>query len=303
MASSASAPWRGKNAEHVIMSGYTVVVEAQNLLGEGPAWVAQENAVYWVDILGHRLHRHSLVDRTTTDWSMPEPICWLVERRDAPGFMAGFASGFAPLSLNPVQIGPIRQIGLARVDHRLNDAKVDPAGRLWAGKMPFAGDTPSGGFYRISGDGDPVCVEDGYIVPNGPAFSPSGEYLYHADSAQRVVYRYGLGADGELTDRRDHIVFCEDWGYPDGMTVDAEGYLWVAHWDGGRVSRFDPDGLFDRAITLPASRITSCVFGGKALDRLFVTSSRKDREDEPLAGALFEIVPGTTGIAPAKFAG
>ena len=137
----------------------------------------------------------------------------------------------------------------------------------------------------------------------GPAFSPAGEWLYHADSPRRIVYCYAVGEDGRLSDRRAHIHFADDWGYPDAMTVDAHGYLWAAHWDGGRISRFDPDGTLDRAVHLPASRITSCAFGGAALDRLFVTSASLDCPDEPLAGAVFEIEPGAIGIAPTKFAG
>lgn len=284
------------------MSEYRVVAKSMDLLGEGPSWVAREQAIYWVDIFGQRLHRHSLAVGDTTDWDMPEPICWLVERQSDDGFMAGFASGFAPLSLDPLTIGAVTPLGPLQEAHRLNDAKVDPSGRLWAGKMPVGCDTPTGSLHRITGD-SATCVDENYTVPNGPAFSPAGDYLYHADSPHRLVYRYALGPDGSLSDRREHIRFAEDWGYPDGMTVDSEGYLWLAHWDGGRISRFDPDGTLDRSVPLPASRITSCVFGGDALDRLFVTSSRADREDEPLAGALFEIDPGTVGIASAGFAG
>jgi len=169
--------------------------------------------------------------------------------------------------------------------------------------MEMTAATPTGTFHRIETGAAPVCVEEGYLVPNGPAFSPAGDWLYHADSPRGMIYRYALGKDGALGERREHIRFRDDWGLPDGMTIDAQGYLWVAHWDGGRISRFDPDGELDRAVRLPASRITSCTFGGDLLDRLFVTSSGADREGEPLAGALFEIDPGTTGIAPAKFAG
>jgi len=289
-------------AEGVDVTEYAIAAATRNALGEGPAWVASEGSVFWVDILGHRLHRLSLIDRAVKHWDMPEPICWLVERHGG-GFLAGFASGFAPLSLDPVEIGDIRPLGTPPANHRLNDAKVDPAGRLWAGVMERTVATPTGSVHRIIGDAPPVCVEEGYLVPNGPAFSPAGEWMYHADTPRGIVYRSAIGADGTLGERREHIRFQSGWGLPDGMTVDAQGHLWVAHWDGGRISRFDPDGTLDRAIPLPASRITSCVFAGEALDRMFVTSSAEDRDDEPLAGALFEVDPGTTGIAPAKFRG
>lgn len=274
------------------MTDYNVVAHTHDALGEGPTWVAAENSIFWVDILGQRLHRYRQSDGALNSWDMPEPICWLVERSGG-GFLAGFGSGFASLSLDPVSIGSICPLGTPRANHRLNDAKVDPAGRLWAGVMEMAGSTPTGSFHRIEAD----------AAPDGPAFSPAGEWLYHADSPRGAIYRYAVDASGTLGERHEHIRFKDDWGLPDGMTVDAQGYLWSAHWDGGRVSRFDPDGGLDRVVHLPASRITSCVFGGEALDRLFVTSSGADRADEPLAGALFEIDPGVVGIAPAKFAG
>lgn len=285
------------------MSEFSVAAETRTMLGEGPLWVERLGRLFWVDILGQRLHAFDVADGSVTDWAMPEPICWLVERVGRADFLAGFASGFAALTLEPLEIGAVTPLGPLQEGHRLNDAKVDPAGRLWAGKMQGQGATPTGGLYRTRGGGAPMCADDGYLVPNGPAFSPDGAYMYHADSPRGIVYRFALAPDGSLGDRREHIRFAEGWGVPDGMTVDAEGHLWVAHWDGGRVSRFDPDGGLDRAIGLPASRITSCAFGGAGLDRLFVTSARIDRADEPLAGALFEVDARVRGVAPVAFAG
>jgi len=146
----------------------------------------------------------------------------------------------------------------------------------------------------------------GFIVPRRSQTSfvvglQSGFYALRLD--RRIIYRFDLDEDGSLHNKAPFIHFADDWGLPDGMTVDAEGYLWVAHWDGGRVSRFDPDGGFVRAVFLPASRVTSCTFAGPALDRLFVTSARDCREHEPLAGALFELAPGVAGLPAGAFAG
>ena len=107
----------------------------RSLLGEGPLWSARENALYWVDILGQRLHRLSLADDRITGWEMPEPIGWVIERRSAPGFIAGFASGFAEVMLDPLAIRPIGDPEPELPGNRMNDAKADPAGRIWAGTM------------------------------------------------------------------------------------------------------------------------------------------------------------------------
>jgi sugar lactone lactonase YvrE len=279
-----------------------VAVHTRTRLGEGPHWAAGEDSVYWVDILGHQLHRLHLASGQHKSWPMPEPICWLVERADGDGWLAGFASGMARLTLDPLSIGPITPLAPMPPDHRLNDAKVDRAGRLWAGVMQNEGAAPTGSLYRVAG-GQIARADDGYLVPNGPAISVDGAWLYHADSPRRVIYRFAIAADGTLHDRHIHVRFADDWGVPDGMTVDAEGHLWVAHWDGGCVSRFDPDGQRVRVVPVPASRPTSPCFGGAGLDRLFVTSAADGCDGEPLAGALFEIDAGVAGLPPVPFAG
>src|SRR6266850_255460 len=159
----------------------------------------------------------------------------------------------------------------------------------------------SGSLYRL----DPVRtvkrLDTGYLVANGPALSFDERWLFHADSGRGCVYRFPLQSDGSLGARSVFIQFEQNWGRPDGMTVDAEDHLWVAHWGGSRVSRFTPDGTLDRAIWLPVSQVTSCVFGGPRLNRMFVTSAAIDRDDEPLSGSLFEVDPDTTGVPSRDF--
>jgi sugar lactone lactonase YvrE len=128
--------------------------------------------------------------------------------------------------------------------------------------------------------------------------------MYHTDSGRRTVYRFEMSAIGELGARTPFLTFPLGWGAPDGMTVDREGHLWIAHWDGGRISRFSPSGDQIFECMLPASQITNCAFAGDKLDRLFVTSAAIGKPDEPLAGALFEVDPqGHAGLAPRLFAG
>ncbi len=284
-------------------SVWSVAAETRDRVGEGPVWLASENALYWVDVLGPAINRILPEDGQLQRWAMPEPISFIVPRRNHCGFIAGFKSGFYTLRLDPFARVAIGDPEPHLPDNRLNDGKADAAGRLWAGSMAMAGDTSDGTLYRLDPNHRWCAIDSGYRVANGPAFSPAQDFFYHADSPRRIVYRFALDSDGVLHDKTTFIKFPDDWGYPDGMTVDADGFLWIAHWDGARISRFSPDGSLDRSILLPASRITSCVFAGPGLDRLFVTSAREDRDDEPLAGALFEIAPGVAGLPQGSFIG
>ena len=283
---------------------FKVLANLHNQLGEGAYWSAHENAVYWVDILTPALHRYALDTALVSRWPMPERIGWIVERRDQPGFIAGFQSGFVELTLDPVVCKPIADPEPHLPGNRLNDAKVDRFGRIWAGTMDYEIVEWSGSLYRLDAELKVTQQDTGYLVTNGPAFSPDHQFMYHTDSGRRVIYRFDFAADGDISGKTEFIRFPEAWGSPDGMTVDTEGGLWVAHWGGGCVSRFKPDGTLDRRIALPASQISNCAFGGENLDRLFVTSAAKDKPDEPLAGALFEVNPqGFRGLAPHLFAG
>lgn len=280
-----------------------IVRERRDALGEGPLWSPRENALFWVDILERKVQRLSLRDESVACWDMPEMIGWVIEREQAAGFIAGFESGFAELTLEPLRIVAIVDPEPERLRNRLNDAKADRHGRIWAGSMPVAANEPSGALYRFDVDRTVTRVDSGYTIANGPALSPDGTALYHTDTARGTIFRFRLHADGTLADRRVFIEFDPSWGKPDGMTVDCDGGLWVAHYGGARVSRFHDDGRWDRSIVLPASQITSCTFAGNDLDRMFVTSAADDAEQEPHAGALFEIDPGARGLAPYRFKG
>jgi sugar lactone lactonase YvrE len=234
---------------------------------------------------------------------MPEKIGWIVEQAGRDDFLIGLESGIARLSLDPFAIAPLVDPEPDRPDNRLNDAKVDPRGRLWFGTKSDVNPDSKGALYRLDPDLAVSRHDDGYGVTNGPTFSVDGRWLYHTDSDARTVYRFALGADGALGPRTEFLRFAPDWGYPDGMTTDSEDGLWIAHWAGGRISRFTPDGKLDRSIELPARNITSACFAGERLDRLLVTSARNDSEGEPEAGCLFEVDTGMTGRPATLFGG
>lgn len=287
------------------MTGHRIIAAgAPDTLGEGPVWSARLNRLLWVDIVGQRV-RSVDVDQAggAREWRLEEPVGWVAERQGRTDLLAGLKSGVASIALDPLEVTPLVAPEPDRPQNRLNDAKVDAAGRLWFGSKDDSDQQASGALYRLDPDLSVRRMDDGYRVTNGPAFSPDGRWLYHNDSGLGLVYRFPLHADGTLGPREPFVTFAEGWGYPDGMTVDAEGFLWIAHWGGARVSRFDPAGRLDRACPLPATNVTSCTFGGAGLDRLFVTSAALASPGGPADGALFELDAGVRGLAPVPFAG
>ncbi|MFV3078007.1 SMP-30/gluconolactonase/LRE family protein [Niveispirillum fermenti] len=276
------------------MRGVRVITrDSRDLLGEGPLWSMRENAVFWVDILGRRINRLSLADDNVTSFEQPDHAAWIIERT-AGGFVAGIGLDMVRLDLPANRRKIIGQVDRGIQGNRLNDAKADAAGRIWAGTMPITCDRPTGAFHRLDPDGGITRVDGPYTIANGPAIDPDGRFLLHTDTALATIFRFDIREDGSLGARQPYIRFEPAWGNPDGMTFDAEGGLWVACWGAGCVTRFTPDGRRDRSIDLPASQITSCTFAGPDLDRMFVTSAAVD-VDEPAGGALFEVDPGCRG--------
>ncbi|WP_176592122.1 SMP-30/gluconolactonase/LRE family protein [Sphingobium sp. EM0848] len=276
--------------------------DARDMLGEGTLWSARDNAVYWVDILAPALNRLSLDDGAIRRWAMPEPLGWVAERASG-GFIGGFQSGFARITLDPLAIMPVGDPEPHRPGSRMNDGKADASGAIWCGTMDMAEAEDVGALYRLDPDGSWAVQDSGYHVPNGPAFSPCGQWLYHSDTVKREIYRFARTAEGGISDRQPFIRFAEEDGYPDGMTVDAEAHLWVAHWGGGRISRFTPDGKLDRSIALPAKQVTNICFAGEELDRMFVSSASIGLPETEYDGAFFEVFPGVRGLPTHQFAG
>jgi sugar lactone lactonase YvrE len=286
------------------MNGIKIVTRRErDVLGEGPLWSPARNSLFWVDVVGQQLHCLRFGDGTISSWSMPEPIGWIVERNNSDGFLIGLKSGFALFWPDPFRIEKIGNPEPHRPHNRLNDAKADRFGRIWAGSKDDHNKEATGALYRLDADHTWSRQDDGYCVANGPTFSMDYRILYHTDTSARVVYAFNLSGDGELSEKRVWLRFQEDWGYPDGMTTDAEGCVWIAHWGGARISRFLPNGTLDRIIRMPATNITSIAFGGNDLRRLFVTSAMLGCEQEQAAGCLFELDSGVQGIAPHTFAG
>lgn len=274
------------------------------ILGEGPLWSKRDQCVYWVDILSHNLHAYYLNGESKT-WHFPEPIGWVIEREKGD-FIAGLMSGFAEVTLDPLTIKHIATPYPHEPENRLNDAKADDRGRIWAGSMHKPITKVSGAFYRLNTDLSWQEVDGPYKIANGPTFSADHARVYHTDTGKSEIYVFDI-IDGELANKTLWLTFPQDWGGPDGMTTDAQGGIWIAHWGPGRVTRFNPDATVDFSIDLPAKQITSLCFAGDSLDRVFVTSAAENLPEDREGGTLFEIpaplLRGHTGLEPQKFGG
>jgi sugar lactone lactonase YvrE len=278
-------------------------------LGEGLVWDAAKQSMFFVDIRGPAVHAYTPAKAAQRSWPMPEPIGWLVARASGD-WVAGFRSGVAALKLGqPSKIGWLHRLHKPNSPMRLNDAKADAHGRLWFGTMTGEDDTqPVGNFYRVDLDGQLSTVDRGYRVTNGPTFSADGRTLFHTDSPLRTIYAFDLSADGGLSNKRVWLLFGDDEGYPDGMTTDGDGHVWVAHWGGARVTQRDGGGRVLQTIAVPAPHVTNVAFGGPGLNDLYITTARSGLSPPqlaaaPLSGGLFCARDAGRGCLPGVFAG
>lgn len=282
------------------------IADVHAVLGEGPVWVAREAALYWLDIKGYRIFRLNDADGLST-WETPFRIGSLAPKKSG-GFIGGTEEGIADIDPAGGKFEIIANPEIHLPANRFNDGKVDRRGRFWAGSMDDTERDAAGTLYVIDTDMQPIAIDRNYKVTNGPAFSPAGDVMYHNDSARQITYAFDLDGDGRASNRRTFLQFGPGDGYPDGMTVDADGCLWIAFWDGWSVRRYAPDGGWLETVRLPVARPTSCAFGGANYDRLYITSASIGLDDEalamqPNAGGLFMAIPGVRGLADVPFAG
>ena len=274
-------------------------------LGEGPLWDVVSGKFYFVDIHGCAVHAWSPTTGARQSWKTPERIGWLIPRADGDGFMAGFQSGFARLWLEPVlRVEFLGSPHLGLPDVRLNDAKADRWGRIWAGSMNNRDPgLRQGQLTRLDSNGKFTVVESQIYIANGPAIAADGSWMLHNDSFLNTTYRYSLSVDGQLADKAVWRKFTAEEATPDGMTLDADGNVWIAFWGGACIRQFTPDAQLIQQIDLPAPNITSIAFGGENLDMLFVTSARNGLSEaqiaqNPQAGCAFLVRCGVRGGLP-----
>jgi sugar lactone lactonase YvrE len=284
-------------ADLIILEPVKVDVPAAEL-GEGPCWDAQSQSLYWTDIPASRVHRLS-ASGVHSSWDVGRQPGAVVPR--ASGGLA-VAAGHAFLSLDPLT-GEVAELAVAPglPGTRMNDGKCDRSGRFYAGTMDADEAPGRGSFYRLEPDLNVTEIYTGIGISNGLGWSPDDGLMYYIDSLDYriAVMDYDL-ATGQMGERRTFVTLGSDDVMPDGMTVDAEGGVWVAVWGGGVVQRYDAAGQLTGVVRLPAANVTSCAFGGPDLDTLYITTAAGAGRS---AGALFACAAGVRGLPAFSFGG
>jgi sugar lactone lactonase YvrE len=294
-----------KRSTHVPM---LITPASRAVLGESPVWDERTGTFYWVDIERGEIHRCREDGSERGVRTVGERLGCIALRRDAPGFIAGLERRIALLSPDGTATpSPVAEFQDHPVGSRSNDGKCDASGRFWVGTYDATSSHAHSWLYRYDAAGSLTRTLGPFICTNGPAFSPDGSTIYCVDSYGRTVHRCRVSPAGELSEQTVFRRFDEGWGYPDGLTCDAEGCVWIAHWGASRVSRFSPDGELMEAIELPVVQPTSCAFGGRDMRRLFITSASTGLDSgsnaNGLAGAVFAVDLPVGGLPAARFAG
>ena len=301
----------------VINAKVECVLDCRDKLGEGIFWCPAERALYWVDVpMPSFLHRWDPKTGDQKSWPMPEMISSLAKRNDGTMLIASHHG----LNVFDPSKGTLVRFGAPEADrpaNRANDGCSDSKGRFWFGTMRnnIAPDgtyldvpASTGVLYKVEPDLRIVPMEGGVGISNATCWSPDNRRMYFADTLLGAIHVYDFDLElGAISNKRIFAKL-EGRGHPDGATVDAEGYVWNARWEGGSVIRFAPDGSVDAVVVIPAARVTCCAFGGDNLDTLYVTTSRlhltdKELATQPAAGGIFALKPGVKGLPRPVFGG
>lgn len=290
------------------MTSIECIWPAETILGEAPFWCPDEKVVYWVDIEGMSVLRIDPKSGKRKRFPQKHNFGCIVKRVGG-GFIAATNAG---LMLLDKDLGDPHIMADPEADipnTRFNDGKCDRQGRFWAGSTDINEVDPSGALYRVNGSGDVKEMQSGLIISNGLGWSPDDKTMYFTDSGRSAIYAYDFDPDsGDIENRQVFAEVNEADGMPDGLCVDAEGFIWSAHWGGWRITRYDPDGRIDKIIGMPAPQVTSVAFGGENLDQIFVTTARLELTEEqlkeaPLSGGLFQLDAGIKGLVEVPYRG
>ena len=269
-------------------------------LGEGPCWSVAERALWFVDIKGRQIHRFEPQSGLKRSWPAPDQVTFVLPRA-AGGFVVGLPGKLASFTPATGAFATLAVLGQEPPGNRTNDATVDAAGRLWFGTMDDGETEARGRLYSWDGATPPQPRDEGYVITNGPAFSPDGRVFYHTDTPRRVIYRFDVSPEGTLTGKRPWVEIEAQAGWPDGSVVDSAGCLWVGLYSGWGLRRYSPQGELLETVSLPCANVTKLALGGPDLKTAFVTTARKglspqDLQAQPLAGGLFRFEVEVAGL-------
>jgi sugar lactone lactonase YvrE len=268
-------------------------------LGEGPIWDGGQQALYWVDIPECLVHRMD-ADGSITTWAAGQPVGTVVPRASG-GLVVAARDGFMAMDPDTGYLTMLAAVEQDRTETRMNDGACDRTGRFYAGTMAADESPGLGTLYRLDPDLQVSSLATGLGISNGIGWSPDERLMYYIDSLDHQVDVFDYdAATGAIEGRRKFAAVGGGDVVPDGLTVDAEGNVWVAVWGGAAVLRHDPDGRVRQTVEVPATQVTSCVFGGPDLDRLYITSAAGGGA---AAGGLFVCEPGVTGQPSHPFRG
>jgi sugar lactone lactonase YvrE len=278
------------------------------VLGEGARWDARREELLRVDILAGVVYRERVDDDgrlvPVRTYRVPGTVGAIAPVEGDEGWLLAAGRGFVRLDPDG-SLRPLADVAPPRT--RMNDGACDPQGRFWAGALADDHRAGGGALYRLDRSGRTDVVLTGLTISNGLGWSPDGGTMYVVDSGPRVVYAFAFDSErGTIFDGRDLVRLPEDDGFPDGLTVDAGGDLWVAVYGGGRVDRYSPDGALREAVAVPALQATSCTFAGRGLNRLYVTTATEgwtaeQRRADPAAGLVYRFETDATGRPAAPF--
>lgn len=287
-----------------------LVVDARATLGEGPLWDEREKLLYWVDILRHALHVYDPASGQNKTYDVGQRVSTVV-LGESGDVLVAVENGFARFDCATSKLEILADPEADKPENRFNDGKCDPAGRFWAGTMHASATVPeNGGLYRLDPDLSVHTMLTGVSISNGIVWTADRKTMYFNDSIPGTVTAFDYDDEtGDISNPRVVIQIPSSMGVPDGMAIDSEGMLWIAHFFGAAVHRWNPQtGTVIDTITLPASNPTACAFAGDNLDELYITTARDSVSDEqlkrePHAGGLFHVKIGVTGTLTHRFKG
>ncbi|MBX2845130.1 MAG: SMP-30/gluconolactonase/LRE family protein [Saprospiraceae bacterium] len=297
-----------KNSDTINPPLITTVGNHQASLGEGALWDANFQRFIWIDILGKKVHLYQPTTQQSMTFDTPSDIGTVVPTTNPDLLLVALADGLYTLNLESAEVEPWLDLEKDLTINRFNDGKCDPQGRFWVGSMNYEQNQASGNLYMVNGDKSFEKKLDNITISNGIVWNEELGKMYYIDTPTLNLREFDYSPDGSISNEKVLKTFTASEGYPDGMTIDNNGNLWVGMWNGNKVLCINgQDGSVLDSISMPAHNVTACAFGGQDLDTLYITTASIDMSDEekalyPKAGSLFKTtIPGVTGRKSSSF--